>query len=267
MSRWRIVTDQDFKKAETSFYKTLTKYLENSKRDVKKAVHVQFRGIVRNVLNITPPLYAGQGSSLMMGSRINWGQGRIQGQIRIRESMENVLRTLNENEERRLAKLRQRQWKNSAKAAAKQGLNVGTISTFNLLETEDREPLSWYLSIQPEHKRQKKLRQKDQLLVNRSQFLALEKEIFARQGYIPSGWKALMKRFGISVPAWVSRHNLRSSCVFVNTKDFYGFKAVNGTNARMSKQVQNRIAIAMIAQRNKIERQLANWAKTRKVVP
>lgn len=267
MSSWRIFTTETFRKSEARFLDSLKKYLAGSSRDVKKAMYTQFRGVARNIVNITPPLYAGEGTGMMMGSRINWGQGRIQGQIRIRQSMENVITVLNENAERKMAKLRQKNFKAFARAAAKQGLNAVAPATFSMLENEDRDPLSWYLSIQPEHKRQRKLKPVDQLKINRSQFLALEKELFARQGYIPSGWKAMMRTFGISIPGWVSRHNLGSFCKIFDTKTVYGFRAVNQTNARMSSQVEYRIAVALNAQANKMERQLADWAKKRKVIP
>lgn len=267
MANWRIFTTDNFRKAETRFLHTLRQYLAGSTRDVKKAMFTQFRGVARNILNITPPLYAGQGTGLMMGSRINWGQGRIQGQIRIRQSMENVITVLNENEERKMAKLRQKNFKAFARAAARQGLHATAPSTFNMLETEDRDPLSWYLSIQPEHKRQRKLKPIDQLKINRSKFLALEKELFARQGYIPSGWKAMMRTFGIPIPGWVSRHNLGSFCKIFDNGKVYGFRAVNETRARMSSQVEARITVALNAQANKMERQLEDWAKKRKTIP
>jgi hypothetical protein len=267
MSKWKIFTTQQFQKAETRFYEVLTKYLEGSKRSVKKAMYVQFRGVARNILNVTPPLYSGQGTGMMMGSRINWGQGRIAGQIRIRQSMENVITVLNENEERRLAKIREKKWNTLAKAMSKSGVSGTKPSTFSMLELEDREPLSWYLSIQPEHKRQRKIKPVDQLRINRSQFLALEKELFARQGYIPSGWKQMLKTFGLAIPAWVNRHNLAGSCQIIDTDIFYGFRATNNTNAKMSASVERRISVALNAQANKMERQLADWAKKKQKIP
>ena len=240
MARWVTFSQRYYQDSLNNFYASLARYIAGSKRDIKAAMYTQYRGVVRNIFNVTPPMYSGEYD--FPGSKVDWNKGRQQGLARIRESMSNVFLVLNQKQEAALAR-------------------AGAV---NRLTAETREPLSWYLSIQPENKRQKSLPVDQKFAINRSKFLAMEKELFARQGYIPSGWKALAARFGILVPGWVARHNLSGFAYLVDNSNFYGFKGVNGTNASMSLSVQRRIAVALNTQTNKMERQLAAWAARRR---
>lgn len=111
-------------------------------------------------------------------------------------------------------------------------------------------PLSWYLE-----NRWKKTGSQVKFDVTLSEFKNVEHELQRRVGYMQSGWNSALKKFGASVPSWVSNKNGPGSVFVEKTIKKMIVKAENKVAAIRSVQdMQRRIDWVSKIHKKRLER-------------
>jgi hypothetical protein len=239
----------DLDKANTRFQEAFAKLRLVNRKDTKALFEQQARGVIRNVFAVTPPM-GGSSASFKLpkpdkkarGGGVNFAQGKKQGQQAIDSGVNRVFRAV------------------SPKKALQYQVSTALPDwAKDLLGTDGKAmktALDYYKSKRNVRKRVPKIK----IPASKTAMAYVRKEIYKLQGYVPAGWGQAVAKFAVTgIPGWIKRWfgSAKSRCTVINTEDWMGFEAVNGTSARYADQISRQIAIAINRQVGEMER----WMK------
>jgi len=214
----------DIREAQELFTKTLGAFIGAQRKDKKLLIVEQFKGVVRNMYAVTPPMdeavkYPKPGQR-SRGIVIDFGKGKRAGKRTILADLKNAMKVTR---------------KGSDDASGY---------------------LSFYLKMRNARKRMKVALHRK---VTNRVFQFVKEKILARQGWTPSGWGAAAARFGLRPPQWIARHTgLKGSITIFENEDYIEFEAINPTNHKnASEDSEARLKASIFRQAEAMER----WMK------
>lgn len=212
----------DMREAQELFTKTLGDFIGAQRKDKKLLIVEQFKGVVRNMYAVTPPMdeavkYPKPGQR-SRGIVIDFGKGRKAGKINILADLKNAFKQ------------------------TKKGSDDASGY------------LSFYLRVRDKRKRMKAQFHRR---VTKNVFDYVKNNLLERQGWTPSGWGAAAARFGLRPPQWIARHTgLKGSISMTEDLDYIEFEAINPTNHPASKYSEARLKASIFRQSEAMQRWL-----------
>jgi len=214
------------------FYRALESMVATGKRSAEEVIYENFKGVIRNLLAITPPM-GGKTPDFKLNAKgqktggINFAAGKRRGQDAIEVDIQKAFRRAQKT----------------------------TSSSFG----SEQEALSWYLGARNYRKR---IKGKPKRAAQLKQINFVRKSILARQGSVAAGWSKAAAYFGITLPKWVERHGMARSRLIVERSEFgYYLTAINMTTHHQSNQIERIGQIAMNIQTENMMRQIESYIK------
>jgi hypothetical protein len=214
------------------FYRALEMMAATSKRTAIEVINENFRGVIRNLLALSPPMGGKQGDF-----KLN-AKGKKTGGVDFAKGKEKGKNAI-------LADL--------SKAFQKVGKkNLLAFST-------EQEALSWYLGARNSRKRIKGAPKRP---ASTQQINFVRKNILDRQGSFAAGWSKAANYFGISLPNWISRWGGARSRMVVELSEWgYYLTAINITSHREADKIERITARAIEIQTGNMRRQIEAYAE------
>lgn len=214
------------------FYRALEMMCVTNKRTAIEVINENFKGVIRNLLALSPPMGGTEGDFKFnaKGKKtggVDFATGKRRGQNAIVADLGKAFRKVK-----------------SPKA-----------SWFR----NEADALAWYLKSRNSRKRIKGNYKRQ---ASASQINFVRKSIFDRQGSFASGWKKAADYFGISLPKWVSRWDGSRSRMNVEVSEWgYYLTAINITSHREADKIERITTKAIEIQTGNMRRQIEAYAK------
>ena len=210
-----------------AFNAALERAISRSRKEASVVADTAFKGVVKGILGVTPPLSADyKQSSTGSPTMPDFKRGMERAEKAIQKDMAKAFNVVADDDSR--------------------------------LKKDTRGNLQWYLSVRNKRKR---ITSKYHVPITQKAGLAIQKEIKRRVGWTLAGWVALANEYGIRTPGWISgKPSSRGTCKTIKQPDFYGFDAVNKTDHEDSNQIESKINFALQMQVGKMERSMKNRA-------
>lgn len=103
----------------------------------------------------------------------------------------------------------------------------------------------------------------DRLVIPEDTFRAYLKEQQAKVGYLLSGWRVAAQKLGLPIPAWVANADAPSTIVMTVTPERIHIKATNEVPWASARITRPRIQWAIDRQAKKMEKQWQDWMQKR----
>lgn len=217
---------------DEAFYRALNKMVVTGKRTSIAVIDENFKGVIRNLLAISPPL-GGKQADFKLNAKggktggVNFAAGKRRGQSTISADIAKAFR----------------------KAKSKKLQSFGN----------EQEALSWYLGARNARKR---IKGNPKRPASPGQIAFVRKNILARQGSFLAGWSKAASYFKITLPKWVTRHGAARSRMFPDKSEWgYYLTAINVTTHREGDKIERIAKIAMETQTKNMVRQIDGYAK------
>ena len=214
-----------FKSDTKPFINAVNRYMEGSKRSRGEVMKIQAKGIMREVVQITPPAgFNGKTQEMTKGTAAKKKmEDIIEAQIR------KILRPLGPHDKPALMSIEEihKRYRSKSDGNVHTNLHKGTDKRYRVNGAD----LVEYI----------KMRQKN-------------------AGFLAGGWMAAAKGLGVRLPQWIARHNSPGNLQIV--EDGHGIKitATNGVKfAGSVKDLTRRLDYAIKIQTRKIELQIKHW--------
>jgi hypothetical protein len=204
------------------FYAALERAISKSKKTSREVALQSFKGVVRNLFRITPPMKVEWDTNT--NTPANDGAFKA-GQDAGRKAIDNDLK--------------------------KAFTVVSQVQKGKKNAVDPRANLAWYLSIRNKRRR---VGRKYGVPIDQSDFNSIQKAVYGLQGWTAAGWMHAASRLGISVPKWIGGKSGKGKMQFDERPTSWGFVAVNGTNHSDSQNIQRQVNTALEMQRRKMER-------------
>lgn len=213
------------------FESALQRWLAGTRKDRDAAALQQFRGVVRNLYRITPPMHMlwKDGVALSTGG---FKEGQDRGRARINQDLRRAFQVPTSVRGKWLLKNR----------------------------PDSRANLSWFLG---QRNGRRRTTSSQRVPIAAGKLRDIQKYLFDTQGVTASGWNAIAGKLGVrGVPKWISEWGeKRGWGKFTANDTAVFFHAINRTNHADSKRIQSSITIAFNRQANVMERQLKAMAE------
>jgi hypothetical protein len=234
-------------------------------KSAREVVETNFRGVMRWVYSVTPPM-GGKNASVKMGVKVkadgtasntynvDFNRGFINGQIAISCDLGRAFREIPDEK---------KQWLQTAKGRHALVAIYGPTATPELLKQSPQEFYKWYTDRQNKNKR---FRGRQWRRAFSSTVGAIAKMIYKRQGVTPAGWiKATDGIRAGNPPAWIRRHAATISGSFTekSSPTELIFEAINPSNHPDSPKIQGEMNTAYQMQANTMARALAAYLKNK----
>jgi hypothetical protein len=214
------------------FYRAVEMMAATSKRTAIEVINENFKGVIRNLLALSPPMGGKQGDFKLnaKGKKtggVDFASGKIRGKNTIAVDLGKAFRKVK---------------------------NPKTSWFINEVDA-----LSWYLKSRNSRKRIKG-NYKRQATVLQINFV--RKNILDRQGSFAAGWSKAANYFGISLPNWISRWGGSRSRMVVELSEWgYYLTAINITSHREADVIERITARAIEIQTGNMRRQIEAYAE------
>jgi hypothetical protein len=214
------------------FYRALEMMATTSKRTAIEVINENFRGVIRNLLALSPPMGGKQG-----GFKFD-AKGKKTGSVNFAGGKEKGKNAI-------LADL--------SKAFQKVGKkNLLAFST-------EQEALTWYLGARDSRKR---IKGAPKHPASTQQINFVRKSVLDRQGSFAAGWSKAANYFGISLPKWISKWGPAHSKLNVELSEWgYYLTAINVTSHREADVIERITARAIEIQTGNMRRQIEFYAQ------
>jgi hypothetical protein len=227
------------------FYSNLNLMIEGSKRGMKKVVKTQFKGVVRNMLSVTPP-NGGTSPSLQRNDdgektgRVDFDSGLKAGRAAMLKDIKNAFWQMDPK-----SPIMQKRWESDV--------------TLRMLNEPKEETLKWYLSVRNKRKRVNSPIRRPASVNNVSYVLEY---LHSRQGTTLAGWLNVARHFSLSLPRWVSRWGgSKSNFKVQDGDDVYYIYAENVATSRQFDHLSRLAEISMNMQANNMQRTIDDLVK------
>ena len=233
------IIKMDFSKAQAQLEAAVKQEIYRSTKSAKETITREFKGAMRYVFGVTPPM-GGRRASIKVNSEgkmtgtVDFKKGKLQGEKAITKDISRAFFPIPDS---------QRKFQGKTK------LDV----SFEYL-------LKWYKSQRGKNKR---VIGKPKRLAWASQVEKVKAAILKEQGITAAGWVAGAKRFGTTVQSWITKQeSLNSGSVTIqDAAGKFGIYVENPTKHPDSRDIQQNLGYAFTQQANAIARRAANHAK------
>jgi hypothetical protein len=217
---------------DSKFYRALDMMVATSKRTAIEVINENFRGVIRNLLALSPPM-GGKQADFKLNAKgkktggVDFAAGKERGKVAILADLNKAFKTVGKK---------------------------------NLLAfSNEQEALDWYLGARNSRKR---IKGNPKRAASARQINFVRKNILDRQGSFAAGWSKAANYFGISLPKWISRWGPAHSKLNVETSQWgYYLTAINITSHREADVIERITARAIQIQTDNMSRQIQGYAK------
>jgi len=239
----------DFNAAQARFTSELQRVVANSRRGIRHEVTENFKGVLRFVFGVTPPM-GGRKSSVTTGRniRVDYAKGKRQGQKAIRKDIYRAFQPIP-------SAFKQTARRPGGWAIIRQ--NFGSRATQEALDRTPEAALAWYKS---QRDRNRRIMGRPRLPTWTTNIAYVEKVLLKEQGLTASGWLVGANRFGVrGIPQWITRHGgkVGGSVTIRDTLTELKFLVTNATQHNDSARIQGKLATALTQQANAMARRTA----------
>jgi hypothetical protein len=256
----------DFSRGREEFDKFLKMTYLDSKKSAEQVAETNFRGVMRWVYSVTPPM-GGKNASVRIGIKtrkdgtatntynVDYAKGKMAGQRAIFADVHRAFRSIPNNE---------RQLLKSPAGQAQLLRRYGPTATPALLSESPEAMWKWYQSKQSKDKHYK---HKSFRRAFASSVDALYRLVLKSQGVTGAGWVAGSKGIGAgSPPVWITRQATRNNGTFKKQQSDTEliFEALNPSNHPDSSKIQASLNVAFQMQANTMARALAAYLSSKK---
>jgi hypothetical protein len=239
----------DLNAAQARFTSELRRVVANSRRGIRHEVTENFKGVLRFVFGVTPPM-GGRASSVTTGRniRVDYAKGKRQGQMAIRKDISRAFQPIP-------AALRQTARRPGGWQIIES--RFGPRVTQAALDKTPEAVLAWYKS---KRNRNRRIMGRPRLPTWTTNIAFVEKTLLKEQGLTASGWLVGANRFGVrGIPQWITRHGgkVGGSVTIRDTATELNFLVTNATHHNDSPRIQSKLATALTQQANAMARRTA----------
>jgi len=219
------------------FYRALEMMCVTNKRTAIEVINENFKGVIRNLLALSPPMGGKKGDFKLnaKGKKtggVDFASGKRRGQNAI------------------VADLGKAFQKVGKKKFGKKNL---------LAFSTEQEALGWYLGARNSRKRIKGAPKRP---ASAQQINFVRKSVLDRQGSFAAGWSKAANYFGISLPKWISKWGPAHSKLNVEVSEWgYYLTAINVTSHREADVIERITARAIEIQTGNMRRQIESYAQ------
>jgi len=216
------------------FYRSLDMMVTTSKRTAIEVINENFKGTIRNLLAISPPMGGAANSASFKFNAKGQKTGAVDFAAGLAKGRTCIL------------------------ADIKKAFHQVAATDHRAFADKD-EALSWYLKARNSRKR---IPGRPQRAATNKEVDFVLREIQKRQGSFPAGWSKAATYFGISLPKWISRWGGVRSRMDVEVSQWgYYLTATNSTSHREGVKIQSIADAAIGMQANNMARQIEHYAK------
>lgn len=247
----------DFNAAQARFLSELQRVVASSRRGARREVTENFKGVMRFVFAVTPPM-GGRGASVTTGRniRVNFAAAKRQGMLAILKDSSKAFQPI-PNRFKQTAR-RPGGWQEIQR-------RFGTRATQAAIDKTPEAVLAWYKSKRNRHRR---IIGRPRLPTWDSNIGYVQRVIFAQQGLTASGWLTGANRLGVrGIPQWITRHGgkVGGSVTIRDTETELKFLVTNATQHNDSARIQGKLATALTLQANAMARRMAALANRERI--
>jgi hypothetical protein len=239
----------DFDAAQARFLSQLQQVIARSRRGARREVTENFKGVMRFVFAVTPPM-GGRGASVTTGRniRVNFAAAKRWGMLAILKDSSKAFQPI-PNRFKQIA-MRPGGWQEIQR-------RFGTRATQAAIDKTPQAVLAWYKAKRNRHRR---IMGRPRLPTWDSNIGYVQGVIFSEQGLTASGWLTGANRFGVrGIPQWITRHGgkVGGSVTVRDSETELKFLVKNATEHNDSPRIQGKIATALTLQANAMARSMA----------
>lgn len=251
----------DYASAEARFTEELRRVVATSRRSMRDVVLQNFKGVLRLVFAVTPPM-GGRRASIRIGrdgqptGRVNFAGGKKQGANAISADIARAFQPIPARY--RATAARPGGWEQIARI-------FGTRVTRDALEMSPEQLLAWYKS---KRNNKRRIRGRPRMPAWTSSIAYVRKKLLDEQGLTASGWMAGANRFGVGgIPRWISRHGNRvpGSVEIRDTATELKYLVRNSTGHTDSEAIQQKLSVALTMQANAMARRTADFINSQRI--
>jgi len=240
----------NFAECNDRLQRALNMELTVTKKTAREITDRAWRGVIRNVFSITPPM-GGTNASIQVDAagkktgRTDFPGGRRAGERTIKSDIRKAFRAINDVF--------------NTPNAEGTVFRVFGVTLAQLKSQTSNELLAWYLS---KRNKRKRIVGAPRRPAFQKQIDWVEKEVLKLQGKTAAGWVPAAQRWGATVPSWITRwaSTVPGTATEFENSDGIVYRATNSTTHADSRKMQRRLEQAYGMQANNIERQLERLA-------
>jgi hypothetical protein len=236
----------DWDNANNAFRQAFEIYSRGSRKTFQKLATEQFALVVRNIIQLTPPMGGREPTSYAVGKK--------RGEIRIIRDIRRVFKSVDPQFIKGLRRGSPAWQKYNAT------FGFGGMSAEDNLRASESSLLEFHLSQRGKNKR---VRASVKRPILWTKLERLQRALLKRQGFGPAGWINLAQKLNVrGVPAWIKRWSSgnKGTAMVSNLETGFSFVGINPTDYDFS--VQLRVNSALRKQANNMLKQ-ANDAATK----
>lgn len=245
----------DYASAQAQFTQELQRVAATSRRTMREVVLQNFKGVLRLVFVVTPPM-GGRRGSIKIGrdgnptGRVDFAAGKRQGAKAISSDISRAFQPIPARY--RTIANRPGGWDQIARM-------FGTRVTRETLEMSPEQLLAWYKS---KRNNKRRIRGRPRMPAWTTSIAYVRKQLLEEQGLTASGWLAGANQFGVSgIPRWISKHGNRvpGAVEIRDTATELKYLVKNGTGHTDSSNIQQKLSVALTMQANAMARRTADY--------
>lgn len=251
----------DYASAQVRFSEELQRVMATARRSMRDVVFQNFKGVLRLVFAVTPPM-GGRRASIRIArngqptGRVDFAGGKKNGAIAISADIARAFQPIPARY--RTIASRPGGWEQIAQM-------FGTRVTRDALEMSPEQLLAWYKS---KRNNKRRIRGRPRMPAWTSSIAYVRKKLLDEQGLTASGWMAGANRFGVGgIPRWISRHGNRvpGSVEIQDTATELKYLVRNNTGHTDSASIQQKLSVALTMQANAMARRTADFINSQRI--
>jgi len=251
----------DYAAAQARFTEELQRVAATSRRSIRDVVFQNFKGVMRLVFAVTPPM-GGRRGSIRTGrdgnptGQVDFSAGKRQGARAIASDVSRAFQPI---------PARYRAMANRPGGWEEIGRIFGSRVTREALEISQSQLFEWYKS---KRNNKRRIRGRPRMPAWTTSIAYVRKRLLEEQGLTASGWLAGANRFGVAgIPRWIARHGNRvpGSVEIRDTETELKYIVKNSTGHTDSGAIQQKLSIALTMQANAMARRTADFLNRQRI--
>ena len=247
----------DYNAAQARFISELQRTIATGRRTARVQVEENFRGMLRFVFAMTPPI-GGKNSSITGGrnKRVDYAKGKRQGKRAILKDLSRAFQPI------------PAAFKQTARRPGGWDLIARTFGPRVTEQALNKTPdalWSWYKS---KRNAKRRIMGRPRMPAWSTSIAAIKRRLLDQQGMTAAGWMDGVRRFNVpGVPAWVSRHagKVGGSVEVVDTATELKYLVKNLTGHTDSSNIQQKLSVAFTQQANAMARRTADYLNRQRI--
>ena len=247
----------DYNAAQSRFISELQRTIATGRRTIRVQVDENFRGMLRFVFAMTPPM-GGKNASLAGGQniRVDYAKGKRQGKRAILKDLSRAFQPI------------PAAFKQTARRPGGWDLiarRFGPRATRENLEKTPDQLWGWYKS---KRNARRRIMGRPRMPAWTTSIKAIERKLLEQQGMTAGGWMDGVRRFNVpGVPAWISRHagKVGGSVQVTDTETELKYMVKNNTPHTDSANIQQKLSVAFTQQANAMARRTADYLNRQRI--